>query len=229
MKIELLSTGLLALALTVFNSSIALGQSKEQMDRINRNWGNIDQQYKNLNKQYETRELQKPGEIQKAGEIQIPRGFKAITQKAAPCSQRFTVGADTLFEFDKATLTPFAMETLNALKPLITKLGKHPIKVEGHTDGKGSDDYNQNLSERRAERVKNWLIEKDISPASAISIEGFGEKRPVARNQNPDGSDNPQGRALNRRVEIVVDTCKEIETSKAEAQENKSTGQTSNN
>src|SRR5580658_1651194 len=113
--------------------------------------------------------IQNSGEIQKAGDIQIPRGIKAITQKSVGCSHKFTVGADTLFEFDKSTLTPFAVETLSALKPMILKLGAHPVKVEGHTDGKGGDDYNQSLSEKRAERVRNWLLENGLASAAALS------------------------------------------------------------
>jgi outer membrane protein OmpA-like peptidoglycan-associated protein len=137
--------------------------------------------------------------------------MKAITQAPSPCSQRFTVGADALFEFDKSTLNSFAKETLNALKPLLVKLGSHPVKVEGHTDSKGTDQYNQTLSEKRAEQVKNWLIENGVASTAAISTKGFGSLRPVARNANPDGSDNPEGRAKNRRVEIVVDTCTKLE------------------
>jgi outer membrane protein OmpA-like peptidoglycan-associated protein len=187
-------------------------------------WNNINKNYPNLNKPWRVPvEVQKPGEIQKPtkpiqvpGDIQIPRGIKAIKQNSSDCNQRFTVGADTLFEFDKATLTPFAVETLSALKPMIEKLGAHPIKVEGHTDGKGSDDYNQSLSERRAERVKNWLCENHVAVLAAVQTEGFGKRRPVASNTNPNGSDNPQGRAQNRRVEIVVDTCKTLDESKPE-------------
>jgi hypothetical protein len=94
---------------------------------------------------------------------------------------------------------------------MIQKLGPHPVKVEGHTDGKGTEEYNQTLSEKRAERVKNWLLENHVAPVAAVSTEGFGKRKPVAPNTKPDGSDNPQGRALNRRVEIVVDTCKSVE------------------
>lgn len=210
-----LTQGVFALSMMILMNTSCLAQSQNQMDKINDYWKNLDKRYPNLHKDMKTGDIQKPGEIQKAGEIQIPRGMKAITQKSEDCNHRFTVGSDTLFEFDKATLNSTALETLDVLKPLITKLGPHPIKVEGHTDGKGTDDYNQSLSERRAERVKNWLLENHICPATGISVEGYGKKRPVARNANPDGSDNPQGRALNRRVEIVVDTCKKLEEQKS--------------
>ncbi|MBX9572836.1 MAG: OmpA family protein [Candidatus Obscuribacterales bacterium] len=191
--------------------SAALAQNSADVDRINSFWDNLDKRYPNLNKKYQTGDIQVPGKIQTPGNIQIPRGIQAITRKSAPCTQRFVVGADTLFEFDKSTLTPFAVETLKVLSPMIQKLGPHPVKVEGHTDGKGTEEYNQTLSEKRAERVKNWLLENHVAPVAAVSTEGFGKRKPVAPNTKPDGSDNPQGRALNRRVEIVVDTCKSVE------------------
>lgn len=205
------------LSVALANCNLVQAQSSSDVDRLNSFWNNLDKKYPNLNKKYETGEIQQPGgiqtpgNIQMPGNIQIPRGIKAITQKAAPCSQRFVVGADTLFEFDKSTLTPFAVETLKVLSPMIQKLGPHPIKVEGHTDGKGSEEYNQVLSEKRAERVKNWLLENHTAQVGVIATEGFGKRRPVAPNVKQDGSDNPQGRALNRRVEIVVDTCKSVE------------------
>jgi outer membrane protein OmpA-like peptidoglycan-associated protein len=205
-----------SVSLSLFSVAVALyspvhAQNQGDVDKINSFWDNLDKRYPNLNKKYETGDIQKTGAIQTPGNIPIPRGEKAITRKAAPCSQRFVVGADTLFEFDKSTLTPFAVETLRVLSPMIQKLGAHPVRIEGHTDGKGTDEYNQTLSEKRAERVKNWLLENHVAAVAAVAIEGFGKRKPIAPNTKPDGSDNPQGRALNRRVEIVVDTCKSVE------------------
>lgn len=158
---------------------------------------------------------QKPGEFQKPrdtwqtpGEIQVPKGIQAIRTEEAKCTKRFSVGADALFEFDKAILTPDAEETLNALLPLLAKAGKHPASIEGHTDAKGSDSYNQTLSEKRAQTVKDWLVAKGALPA-ATPIQGWGKRRPVAPNTRPDGSDDPAGRQKNRRVEVVLDLCKD--------------------
>jgi outer membrane protein OmpA-like peptidoglycan-associated protein len=155
------------------------------------------------------KEFQKPRDTwQTPGEIQVPKGIQAIRTEEAKCTKRFSVGADALFEFDKATLTPDAAETLNALLPLLAKAGKHPASIEGHTDAKGSDAYNQALSEKRAQTVKDWLVAKGALPA-ATPIQGWGKRRPVAPNTKPDGSDDPQGRQKNRRVEVVLDLCKE--------------------
>ncbi|HYO12783.1 MAG TPA: OmpA family protein [Thermoanaerobaculia bacterium] len=158
---------------------------------------------------------QTPGEIQKPrdtwqqpGAIQVPKGIQAIRTEEAKCTKRFLVGADALFEFDKATLTADAEETLKALVPLLAKAGKHPARVEGHTDAKGTDAYNQTLSEKRAQTVKDWLVARNAL-AATTPIQGWGKRRPVAPNAKPDGSDDPAGRQKNRRVEVVLDVCED--------------------
>lgn len=152
-------------------------------------------------------EIQQPkGTWQQPGEIQVPKGIQAIRAQEEKCAKRFLVGADALFEFDKATLTPDAEETLNALVPLLAKAGKHPVTIEGHTDAKGADDYNQTLSEKRAQAVRTWLVAHGAVPAAALT-KGWGERRPVAPNAKPDGTDDPAGRQKNRRVEVVLDLC----------------------
>jgi outer membrane protein OmpA-like peptidoglycan-associated protein len=157
---------------------------------------------------------QTPGEIHKPtgpwqmpGAIQVPKGIQAIHAEAEKCTQRFQVVSDALFEFDKATLTPNAEETLDALVPLLAKAGKHPATVEGHTDAKGADAYNQTLSEKRAQTVKDWLVSHGALPA-ATPTSGWGKRHPVAPNAKPDGSDDPAGRQKNRRVEVVLNLCK---------------------
>jgi outer membrane protein OmpA-like peptidoglycan-associated protein len=77
------------------------------------------------------------------------------------------------------------------------------VRIEGYTDGKGSDSYNQKLSLRRAESVKKWLETHGLA-GIRFSAAGFGAKNPVAPNTKPDGSDDPEGRQKNRRVEIVI-------------------------
>lgn len=154
-------------------------------------------------------EWQQPGEIQQPkGPWQVPKGIQAIRTQDDKCTKRFQVVADALFEFDKATLTPDAEETLNALLPLLAKAGKHPMTIEGHTDSKGTDDYNKKLSEERAKTVRDWLVgEGAVAPGTAAVV-GWGKRRPVAPNSKPDGSDDPEGRQKNRRVEVVLDLCK---------------------
>jgi outer membrane protein OmpA-like peptidoglycan-associated protein len=165
-------------------------------------WNDVDKINANFDKWKKIPEFQKPGEIQKAGDIQIPKGVQAVTEK---CKQRLLIGADTLFDFDKADLTSKSAAILGQLGPVIQQYGNHPITVEGHTDGKGSDEYNQDLSERRAKIVRDWLVYYKYIPNAQVI--GYGKRKPVAPNTNADGSDNPAGRAKNRRVEIVIDTC----------------------
>jgi outer membrane protein OmpA-like peptidoglycan-associated protein len=78
------------------------------------------------------------------------------------------------------------------------------VRIEGHTDAKGSDAYNQKLSERRAQSVRQWLVQKEGVDGSKMAPQGFGARKPVAPNNKPDGSDDPEGRQKNRRVEIVL-------------------------
>jgi outer membrane protein OmpA-like peptidoglycan-associated protein len=84
--------------------------------------------------------------------------------------------------------------------------GQHPMIIEGHTDAIGSDAHNQRLSEQRAEAVRAWLTAHGYVPAST-PVKGYGKRRPVAPNTNPNGSDNPAGRQQNRRVEVVIKIC----------------------
>jgi outer membrane protein OmpA-like peptidoglycan-associated protein len=112
--------------------------------------------------------------------------------------------ADVLFDFDKYTLRPAADDTLRKLGQVAATYPKSPLLIEGYTDSKGGHAYNITLSENRAGAVKKWLIQNASIASGRITIHGWGETKPVAPNKNPDGSDNPQGRQKNRRVEIVL-------------------------
>lgn len=152
-------------------------------------------------------EIQQPqGPWQTPGAIQVPKGIQAIKREDVGCQHRLNVGADALFAFDKSDLSSDAEETLSALGPEIAKLGNHPVTIEGHTDSIGSAEYNQRLSERRADAVKTWLAGHNFLLESTPT-KGYGKDRPLAPNTNPDGSDNPEGRQKNRRVEVVIDSC----------------------
>jgi len=115
--------------------------------------------------------------------------------------------AGVLFAFDSAAVSPKAEDTLAQLAFLIDKDAKGIVLVAGHTDSKGPADYNLNLSKERADAVADWLTAKGSIQPDIIATQGFGETRPVADNTMVDGSDNPQGRAKNRRVEISFDVA----------------------
>jgi len=117
---------------------------------------------------------------------------------------RIELAADVLFDFDKANLRPAAQKTLHQAAGIIQGKAKGAVRIEGHTDSKGNDAYNQKLSERRAASVKAWFIEKEALGNMQFTTQGFGAKKPVASNAKPDGADDPEGRQKNRRVEIIL-------------------------
>lgn len=128
-----------------------------------------------------------------------------------PSGFGFTVGlsGDYLFAFDDFALTENARSALSDVIALYNEYDGTEIVIEGHTDSKGSDAYNQTLSEQRAESVFQWFVENGIE-AELIATEGFGESRPIAENELSNGEDNPEGRALNRRVDIRITTTKRV-------------------
>jgi len=117
---------------------------------------------------------------------------------------RLRLPSDVLFEFDKATLTASAAGTIDEFATQIDAKGG-TITVVGHTDSKGTDDYNQTLSEQRAAAV-GAVLEAKLGGAFSYEALGRGESQPIAPNEHPDGSDDPDGRAQNRRVEVSVGT-----------------------
>ena len=117
---------------------------------------------------------------------------------------RIELAADVLFDFDKADLRPAAQKTLHQAAGIIQDKAKGAVRIEGHTDSKGNDTYNQKLSERRAVSVKTWFVDKEGLGNVQFTTQGFGAKQPVASNTKPDGSDDPDGRQKNRRVEIIL-------------------------
>jgi len=109
-----------------------------------------------------------------------------------------------LYEFNSADLTPAAKESLDTgLYVILIGNPQIIIELSSHTDAKGSDDYNLKLSQKRAESAVKHLIDKGIDKKRLVH-KGYGETLPVAENTNPDGSDNPEGRALNRRTEMKI-------------------------
>jgi OmpA-OmpF porin, OOP family len=107
------------------------------------------------------------------------------------------------FDFDKYNIKPEWAGVLDEAARIMKDRPNMQVMVEGHTDSKGTEPYNQKLSERRARAVFNYLVDKGISSSRMQTI-GYGETRPIASNTKPNGSDNPEGRAMNRRVELKV-------------------------
>lgn len=114
-----------------------------------------------------------------------------------------TLEEPILFDFDSAELKTSSSDALDDIAEVLAYYEDAPVVIAGHTDSRGSDDYNRELSQDRADAVQDALADRDID-ASRLTAEGRGSTEPVAPNENDDGSDNPEGRAQNRRVEVLV-------------------------
>ena len=117
---------------------------------------------------------------------------------------RIELPGDILFDFDKAEIRPSAAEVLRKVADLIRTRATRQVRIEGYTDSKGEVGYNKRLSMRRAEAVGRWLHHKDGLDTVHFTELGYGATNPMAPNNHPDGSDNPEGRQRNRRVELVI-------------------------
>lgn len=107
--------------------------------------------------------------------------------------------SDVLFDFNQASLKPGAREKLSKLAGILLAYpGTFHMEIEGHTDAIGSQDYNQKLSEDRAQSVASYLLKAGITSGRIVAVRGFGKLTPVSTN------DTPEGRQMNRRVEIII-------------------------
>ncbi|HEY9198003.1 MAG TPA: OmpA family protein [Gammaproteobacteria bacterium] len=113
-------------------------------------------------------------------------------------SETTTLSAAALFDFDKDTIKAEARPQLDEIADRVRSLSSvESVSIVGHTDSVGSDAYNEDLSMRRANAVKNYMLDKGVD-ASVINTSGMGESQPTADNATS------EGRAQNRRVEITL-------------------------
>ena len=119
------------------------------------------------------------------------------------CGYVISLDDQVLFDFDQATIRPDASNILTELAAALKQITASAIEIRGHTDSKGSEEYNQTLSENRALAVLKALQQQ--AKLNHIEAHGYGESKPVAPNEI-DGKDSPSNRQLNRRVEIFVKT-----------------------
>lgn len=116
-------------------------------------------------------------------------------------------GGDTLvlyFDFDAATLTPRTERQLEIVSDLLRLDPDKQLKISGHTDALGTEDYNEKLSAERAVSVRDFLIKCGVEPAQIVTV-GKGQSQPRRPNFTESGEDNPEGRRANRRSEIYLD------------------------
>jgi len=147
-------------------------------------------------------QIQKPDHVNASSEYETLRSFNANSKEEVLEGDVFVLDKVN-FETDKEGIKKDALASLDPLYKFLKNKPAVKIEISGHTDNQGSDEYNLDLSQRRANTVKDYLIKKGISKKRIVAI-GYGETMPVAPNENEDGTDNPEGRKLNRRTEIRI-------------------------
>ena len=175
----------------------------------------IELMFESLDLKYHSEDLRNAGEDLK-GDSQSTAGSganlkgdvvdlaaKGIDVKESETDIKINLLGDVLFDFDKATIRSEAEPTLAQIAKFIQSRGKAKVLIEGHTDAKGSESYNAKLSDRRAASVKDWFGRHGVNVRS-IETRGWGATKPVAPNKKANGSDDPDGRQKNRRVEITI-------------------------
>jgi len=126
----------------------------------------------------------------------LERQLKELQAKKTERGAVITLG-DVLFDFDRATLRDGAQQNLYRLVTFLNENSDREVLIEGHTDSVGSESYNLDLSQRRAQSVRDFLASNGVA-ASRMAVRGFGKSRPLASNESD------EGRQQNRRVEVVI-------------------------
>lgn len=132
----------------------------------------------------------------------------ALTQldvRETAANTQIDLSTDVLFDFGKSTIRAEADGTLIRSADLLRNRKVTAVLVQGHSDTRGTPDYNVKLSRQRAEAVRDRLAREPGLNQVAFRVEAFGATRPVAPNTKNDGTDNPEGRKQNRRVTLVID------------------------
>ena len=172
--------------------------AKEAVERLGKDKGAIPISYKTV-------DIIGLGAIVISGKsVTVEETLKDLQAKMVGTEIQISLSGDVLFDFDKRDIRPEAKKTMYKIAKVIKELQKKNILIEGHTDSQGSDSYNLKLSQKRADSVKAWFLEKRALNQVQLLTKGYGESKPITPNSNPDGSDNPEGRAKNRRVEIRI-------------------------
>jgi outer membrane protein OmpA-like peptidoglycan-associated protein len=150
-------------------------------------------------------ELEKKSVELQQKELELQKAQQAFQAQQSGRSLSMNLSGDVLFDYDKTALKPEAEVALKKVAVVLSQFPESKVTIEGYTDAKGSKSFNMDLAVQRAQAVKDWLVKNGGVLAANIATKGFGEDYAIAPNKNPDGTDNPLGRALNRRVSIIVE------------------------
>jgi len=150
-------------------------------------------------------ELEKKSLELQQKELDLEKARQEFQAQQSGRSLSINLSGDVLFDYDKAALKPEAEDALKKVAVVLSQFPESKVTVEGYTDSKGTKAVNLQLSRERAQAVKDWLVRNGNVLAANVLTKGFGEQYAIAPNTNADGSDNPLGRALNRRVSIIVE------------------------
>lgn len=163
--------------------------------------------------------MMEPLELGEPGFLASTEPYTVINRATTPLESKLTEKSETeihgintgeflvikniMFEFDQFLLDDEARQDVDRLSMIMEQFPELSVEVIGHADGMGKEDYNLDLSRKRARAVVDYLTGKGIASNRFIA-KGVGEQENIAINYNPDGSDNPEGRKLNRHVEVVL-------------------------
>ena len=149
----------------------------------------------------DVRDLELPVRDLELEESSLDKSVRRVEERR---DVRVTLAADVLFAFSSSRLGARARSRIAQAAREVRARRVGSVRIEGHTDSKGSDSFNVRLSQRRAKAVADALRRDLRGSAPRFVVEGRGESDPVAANTTEDGEDDPRGRARNRRVEIRI-------------------------
>lgn len=142
--------------------------------------------------------------VDPANEYEMNRDRPVRTNLEELKAGKAVVLKNIFFDYNEAVIKDDSKPELERLYKFLQANPDVKIEIGGHTDSWGNEEYNFRLSNSRAQAVVEYLVRKGGIRSSRLIPRGYGEKKPVAANEFPDGTDNPQGRALNRRIELKL-------------------------
>jgi outer membrane protein OmpA-like peptidoglycan-associated protein len=189
----------------IANEKILTAQAKEELDKGTADRAQVLLEARNREAdnarsatdraRLQTDEANRAAELERQRASNLEQELRELQAKKTDRGMVLTLG-DVLFDTGKATLKPGAYKTVDSVAKVLKEQGDRKVLIEGHTDSVGTDEYNQTLSEHRAQAVQTALLERGVATAQITAV-GRGEAVPVASN------DDAGGRQQNRRVEMV--------------------------